>query len=328
MSHGIQEFDGFAYVGSRPWHGLGQKFDGEGCMTSEDALRIAKLNWQVIPTPIYTEGAVTAASLPGAKVHPIEGFVANVREDTNEVLGVVTDKYRIAQNADAFKFADDLMGLTKEDGARYETAGSLWNGRRVFMLINLPEEKILDDSVERYLCLANSHDGSSALKVFCTATRVVCNNTLNMALRNAGRGISIRHMSSMDQRKSEAVRTLGVASRYFDELRKFAEYLSGKKVNADDLLKKLYPEDPKWTLRQKKSNEDLKGVVLDIYNGKPDLANFRGTAWGFVQAIADHQSNTPPRRKTSTFASHRMESFIDGDYMLNEATKLVLEVVA
>jgi phage/plasmid-like protein (TIGR03299 family) len=311
---------------TRPWHGIGAVVDE--AMTSDEALKFAKLDWKVIPTPIYTEGAVLASQLPGGQAVPIDGFMANVREDTNEVLGVVSDKYRIAQNADAFKFADDLMGISAADGARYETAGSLWNGRRVFMLINLPNEMILGDSYDKYLCLSNSHDGSGALKVFTTGVRVVCNNTLNMALQGAGRGVSIRHMSSMDQRKSEAVRTLGVASRYFDELRKFAEFLSCKKVDVDALLNKLYPEDSNWSHRQKKSNNDLKGVVLDIYNNKPDLADFRGTAWGFVQAIADNQSNTPPRRKTTTFASHRMESFIDGDYMLNEAVKAVLAAVA
>jgi phage/plasmid-like protein (TIGR03299 family) len=296
-------------------------------MTSEEALKLARLDWRVIPTPIYTEGAVTTVRLTG-QASPINGFVANVREDTNEVLGVVTDKYRVAQNVDAFRFADDLMGMDEASGARYETAGSLWNGRRVFMLISLPEEKVLGDAVERYLALSNTHDGSGALKVFFTGVRIVCFNTLNMALRSAGRGVSIRHMSSMDQRKSEAVRTMGVASRYFDELRKFAEYLSGKRVNVEALLEKLYPENPEWSSRQKRSNNELKGIVLDIYNNKPDLSNFRGTAWGFIQAIADHQSNTPPRRRTATFASHRMESFIDGDYMLNEATKLALESVA
>jgi phage/plasmid-like protein (TIGR03299 family) len=219
------------------------------------------------------------------------------------------------------------MGMEEASGARYETAGSLWNGRRVFLLINLPEEKILDDSIERYLALSNTHDGSGALKVFFTGVRIVCHNTLNMALRSAGRGVFIRHMSSMDQRKSEAVRTMGVASRYFDELRKFAEYLSGKRVDVDALLDKLYPEDPSWSGRRKRSNTEVKGIVLDIYNNKPDLSNFRGTAWGFIQSIADHQSNTPPRRRTATLASRKMESFIDGDYVLNEAVKLVLEAV-
>jgi phage/plasmid-like protein (TIGR03299 family) len=286
------------------------------------------LDWRVLSVPIYTEGAVATARLvQGSVPNPIEGFVANVREDTGEVLGVVTDKYRIAQNEDAFKFADDLLGVAGSGDARYETAGSLWNGRRVFMLMNLSEEVVLGDSYEKYLCLSNTHDGSGALKVFMTNVRVVCNNTLNMALGRAGRGVSIRHMSSMDQRKSEAVRTLGVASRYFDEFRKFAEFLSGRRVDIDSLLSKLYPEDPSWSQRQRASNNELKGVVLDIYENKPDLANFRRTAWGFVQAVADHQSNTPPRRRTSTYASHRMESFMDGDSMLNDAVKLVLEAV-
>jgi phage/plasmid-like protein (TIGR03299 family) len=322
--HGLLENDWMVSGhGVSPWHDIGAVV--EGAMTSDDALHLAHLDWRVIPTPIYTEGALITSKMTG-KAKPILGFVANIREDTNEVLGVVTNKYRIAQNSDAFKFADDIIGEAED--AKYETAGSLWNGKRVFMLINLSQEIVLDDNYNRYICLSNTHDGSGSLKVFITNVRVVCNNTLNMALSSAGRGISIRHMSSMDQRKSEAMRTMGMASRYFTEFKKFAEFLSKKKVDINALLKKLYPEDDAWTSRQIESNNEIKNAVLNIHNRRPDLANHRGSAWGFIQAIADHQSNSPPRRKTSTFESHKMESFIDGDYVLNEATKLVLAEAA
>jgi phage/plasmid-like protein (TIGR03299 family) len=322
--HGLFENDTMVSAhGIRPWHGIGTVVDG--AMTSDEALRLARLDWKVIPTPIYTEGAMTAARLiPSQVPASVPGFVANVRGDTNEVLGVVSDKYRIAQNEDAFHFADDLLSLGEAEGARYETAGSLFNGRKVFMLINLPEARILDDPVERFLALANSHDGSGALKVFTTGVRIVCNNTLNMALDGAVRGVSIRHMSSMGVRQSEALRAMGVSARYFAKLGAFAEQMAGKKVDADQLLSKLYPEDSKWTLRQKQSNNDIKAEVVDIFRHKDDLANFRGSAWAFIQAVADRQSNAAPRRRTQSYADRKMLSFIEGDNVVTTATRLAV----
>jgi len=304
----------------KPWHGLGVVTPD--CLTSEDALRVAKLDWRVVSQPVYTEGAITTAKLTG-QATSIPGFMANVREDTNEVLGVVSDKYHIIQNVDAFKFADSLMDI-KQGEARYETSGSLFNGRRVFMLINLPAEKILDDEVEKYLCLSNTHDGSGSMKVFTTGIRVVCNNTLNAALKGYTRGISIRHMSSADIRKKEALRTFRMADDYFSGIRKFAEEMSGKKVDVDVLLGKLFPEDESWTARQKLSNADVKQVVRELCGKKDDLGNHFGTGWAFVNGVADWRSNVKPRRVTAKSADYRMVSFIDGDNYVQEAVNLVL----
>ena len=325
--HGLMEND-WMVSGSneRPWHGIGTVLPG--CLTSEDALRESKLDWKVIPAPIYTEGAVTAAMLPGASVPvPIPGFMSNVREDTGEVLGVVSDKYKIIQNVDAFAFADELMDV-RQGEAVYETAGSLFGGRRIFMLLNLPAEKILDDEVEKFLCLSNSHDGSNSLKVFTTPVRVVCNNTLSMALsgfeKGLNRGISIRHMSSADIRQREALRTFKMADAYFEGIRRFAEKMSYKKVDVDALLGKLFPETSDMSARQKVSNSEVKEVIKSLCVQKDDLGNFTGTAWGFVNGVADWRSNAKPKRVTSKSADWRMASFIDGDNVVQAAVDLVL----
>jgi len=326
--HGIMENDGFVSAhGVKPWHDLGVVLSG--AMNSEDALREAHLDWQVISEPIYSEGMVTSIRMLGgnSNVRSIPGFMANVREDTMEVLGVVSDKYRVIQNVDAFKFADDLMDI-KQGEAVYETAGSLFNGRRVFMLLNLPAEMILDDKVEKYLCLSNSHDGSGAMKVFTTGIRVVCNNTLSMALggfeKGLGRGISIRHMSSADIRKKEAVRTYRMADDYFDGIRRFAEKMAGKKVDVDALLTKLFPEDASWSARQIRNNSEVRETIKGLCRYKDDLGNHARDGWGFVNAVADFRSNTKPRRVTSKSADWKMANFIDGDPVVQEAVNLVL----
>lgn len=114
------------YVRETPWHGLGTKV--MEAPASGEALKIAGLDWKVIQEPIYT-----------TEKEPIEGFKVNVRDSDRRVLGVVSDRYKIVQNQEAFSFTDELLG----EGVRYETAGSLQNGRKVWLLARMPHEYII-----------------------------------------------------------------------------------------------------------------------------------------------------------------------------------------
>ena len=155
--HGILENDFmFSGRGEVPWHGIGAVLDG--VLSSDEAIKEARLTWTVEQTPVYAEGNWAA---------PIPGFLANVRSDTKETLGIVTERYKVAQNKDVFAFADDLIGNGRVK-CTYETAGSLFNGRRVFMLVNMPKSRIIDSEYQPYLCLSNAHDGSACLQVFLT----------------------------------------------------------------------------------------------------------------------------------------------------------------
>jgi len=315
--HGIQANDFmFSGKGIVPWHGLGVTLDG--VLTSKEAIKAARLEWLVNQIPVY-------ASNNWAQ--PIPGFVANVRSDTKEVLGIVSDKYCVAQNKELFEFSDELIGNNRVK-CTYETAGSLWNGRRVFMLVNMPKGRIAGDEYQPYLCLSNAHDGSSALQIFLTGIRVVCNNTLQAALRTAKRKISIRHLGVMEQRKSEAIRTMGAASKYFHDLEAFASLLAGKKVNVNKVLEKLYPASRDMTKRQFNSNNEVKEIIRAICSQKSDLQNFKGTAWGVYSGIADYRSNAEPRRKTATFADTKMARFLDGDEVMNRAQEIIMELAA
>lgn len=114
------------YVREKPWHGLGTRV--MTAPTSEEALELAGLNWKVVQEPVYT-----------GENELIEGYKANVRDSDRKVLGVVTNRYRVIQNSDAFSFTDALLG----EGVRYETAGSLMGGRKVWLLARLPHEYII-----------------------------------------------------------------------------------------------------------------------------------------------------------------------------------------
>ncbi|GHV55741.1 hypothetical protein AGMMS49579_19250 [Spirochaetia bacterium] len=317
MAHEIMENDFmFSGRGVVPWHGLGAVLDG--VLTSKDAIKAAKLEWTVNQTPVFSSSNFA---------QEIPGFKANVRSDTKEVLGIVSDRYCVAQNKDVFAFADELIGNGKVK-CTYETAGSLWNGRRVFMLVNMPKGRIMGDEYQPYLCLSNAHDGSACLQVFLTGIRVICNNTLQAALNTATRKISIRHLSMMAQRQDEALRTMGAASKYFHDLEAFASSLAGKKVNIGKVLDKLYPDSRDMTERQTKANKEVKELIKTIFKQKDDLQNFRGSAWGAYQALADYRSNAEPRRKTATFADTKMARFLDGDEVMNQAQEIILELAA
>lgn len=143
---------------------------------------------------------------------PIPGYKANVRSSDNKVLGVVSDKYRIVQNADAFAFTDALIG----GDVHYETAGSLLDGKKIWLLAKLPDSEICGDKTEPYVCFSNTHDGSGAVRVCMTPVRVVCNNTLNLALNTAQRAWSVRHVGDISTKLVEAQQCLEMAGKYMD----------------------------------------------------------------------------------------------------------------
>lgn len=185
-------------VRETPWHGLGRII--MDAPASREALELAGLDWQVESRNIYSG---TGTMIPG--------YRANVRSTDDAVLGVVSDRYRIVQNEEAFQFTDDLLG----EGVTYETAGSLQGGKKVWMLARLPRKYLIaGDQVVPYLVIFNSHDGSSGVKVAMTPIRVVCQNTLNLALNTAKRSWTARHTENVLLRVQDARETLQLASNY------------------------------------------------------------------------------------------------------------------
>ena len=183
-------------VRETPWHGLGRII--MDAPASREALELAGLDWQVESRNIYSG---TGTMIPG--------YRANVRSTDDAVLGVVSDRYRIVQNEEAFQFTDDLLG----EGVTYETAGSLQGGKKVWMLARLPRKYLIaGDQVEPYLVIFNSHDGSSGVKVAMTPIRVVCQNTLNLALNTAKRSWTARHTENVLLRVQDARETLQLDS--------------------------------------------------------------------------------------------------------------------
>lgn len=175
-----------------PWHGLGTKV--EEAPNSKEALIYAGLDWKV-----------TQESITTVTVTEICGFKANLRETDKRVLGIVSDRYQIVQNKEAFAFTDSLLG----EGVTYETAGSLADGKIVWILAKMPQKYIISgDCIDPYIVFSNTHDGSGAIRIAMTPVRVVCQNTLNLALKSAKRSWSAKHTGNVMNRLDEARQTL------------------------------------------------------------------------------------------------------------------------
>lgn len=299
------------YVREKPWHGLGTKVDE--APTSADALRLAGLDWTVEQKNIQLCG--------GSK---IQNYKANVRSSDGQVLGIVSDRYKIVQNKEAFEFTDSIIG----GDVRYETAGSLNGGKKIWLLAKLPEAEIIGDKTEPYMCFSNTHDGSGAIRVCMTPVRVVCNNTLNLALDSAKRAWSVRHTGDLQSKMHEARICMKMANAYMGALAERADRLANTSISNDHLkmlLDELFPLDESSTEREKQGVKKLRDEFMVCYFA-PDIIKFRGTAWGAVNAMSDMISHNAPRRKTEKYRENNWGRIMDGHAMLDKMTNLLSAV--
>ena len=297
------------YVREVPWHGMGLNLDTTP--NSEEALVAAGLDWNVVPAPVYF-------AHEGQQIQ-IENRVANIRETDKQVLGIVSENaYNIVQNIDAFRFTDDLLG----EGVKYVTAGSLGKGERIWLLAELPETcKILGDDISQFICFTNSHNGFSGVNVIMTPIRVVCQNTLNIALEQANRAWSARHCTNIHERLDEAKRTLQITTKYYNQLGVEAEILANRKVNYEEMVEKLFPLPEETTDRQKANIEEKRAQILRVTQ-TDNLKQFRNTGWGFLNAVAEAQHITKLTDRDK-FNQARMAKTIYGYPLLDQTYSLL-----
>lgn len=294
----------------KPWHGLGTRV--EEAPSSADALRLAGLDWQVVQQPIYTEGKEL-----------ISGYKANVRDSDRKVLGVVSERYRIIQNEEAFSFTDALLG----QGVRYETAGSLQEGRKVWLLARLPREYIMSgEHISPYLVFSNTHDGSGAVKVALTPVRVVCNNTLNLALDTAKRSWSMIHTGNIRDKIKEAEDTLFRAEKYMERLGKEFEDLRGREVmdgQIREYIEQLLPIEEDATPIQSRNIIRLRKDMERRYFDAPDLQDVGNNAYRFINAVSDFATHARPLRRTANYNENLFSRTMDGNPLIDRAYQLV-----
>ena len=297
-------------VREKPWHGLGIIVNE--APTSADALRLAGLDWNVVQEPVFT----------GWK-EPVEGYRVNLRDSDRKVLGVVSDRYKVVQNVDAFSFTDSLLGK----GVRYETAGSLQEGKKVCLLARLPREYIISgERISPYLVFSNTHDGSGSVKVAVTPVRVVCNNTLNLALDTAKRSFSMVHTGNIQDKIKEARDTLFMAEEYMDSLAAEFEQLRRQKMTdaqIKEYIELLLPMEEEPTPVQKKNIIRLREDMMKRYYDAPDLQRVGKNAYRFVNAVSDFATHSSPLRRTANYNENLFNRTIDGNPLIDRAYQLV-----
>lgn len=294
----------------KPWHGLGTIV--EEAPTFAEALRLAGLDWKVNQSAIFTSAG------------RVEGYRANVRSTDQAVLGVVTDRYKVIQNTDAFAFTDELLG----EGVKYETAGSLQGGRKVWLLARLPRKYIISgERISPYLVFSNTHDGSGAVRVAITPVRVVCNNTLNLALESASRSFSMIHTGDIKGKILEAKQTLFMADTYMENLGQEFERLRRKKLTdqqVKEYMELLLPIDDSASLLTIKNMKKLRADLQSRYYDAPDLKNVGGNnAYRFINAVSDFATHSAPIRKTKNYQENLFLKTYEGNPLIDKAYQML-----
>ena len=337
MAHLLESVNGetaFASFREPAWHGLGEVFTEE--VSTAQMLKKAKLNnWDVRLEDVEIPNQFSSDKNYSFVVRDNPFILGN-----KDVLGVVGERYVPLQNEDLFDFADNLL----DNGGRWETAGSIKGGRVVFGALALERETVLDpngvsDKINTYLLVNTSHDGSIAIQASITPVRVVCANTLNLALGNRGRNGSvkqsfkIRHTQTAQGKVAVAREALGLANAYMDEFDKMASAMIETEITKaqfDKIVELAYPspkDDSKKVSLTKHANKiDL---INDIYVG--DFNNtISGTAWGALNALTErldwHRAGRKGNTETILAGASGFDPVINAEK--NRLMKIVQSVMA
>ncbi len=328
MAHEIHTADGRAsmmYVGEAPWHKLGTKLDKPA--TAAEAIKAANLNWSVCKQPIIL--SVTSQI--------IKDKFAVVRDDKLKdancpVFGIVGNSYTPLQNSEAFEFFDPIVG--KENAPIYHTAGALGDGERVWILAKLPDtiRVIGDDIADKYLLLSNSHDGQSSVQIKFTPIRVVCQNTLTMAL-GKGQTLRVPHTRDLHYRLQQAEMMLGTINKRFGEIEETFKAMTRVQIDGAKLtsyLTEVFPEP---------LDKENQRAIARVYERRELTKHFfvegvgntaegvKGTLWAAyngVTELVDHRVPVNPRGKD--VESARLNNIWFGDGYLTKARAFTIAI--
>lgn len=297
----------FFSVKEKAWHGLGQIV--QDYPTSEEAIKYAGLDYEVVKSPLYTTGSNIIETAQGIEIADnqlhIPNYFANVRADNNAVLGVVGKDYHIVQNREAFNFFDAIVG--GGDGILYETAGALGQGERIFITAKLPDYIRVgngDDVTEKYIFLTTSHDGSGSITAAFTPIRIVCQNTLNASLRSMSNVVRIKHTAGAKQRLDDAHKVMGLANTLSNQLQDIFNQWAKVRVSDSEVKKliqlALCPNKETLDLLKKGAEDEVstvfKNTVDDAFayammSDTQQMTTTKGTLFGAYNAVTGYYQN-------------------------------------
>lgn len=301
----VANVDKMFYVGAVPWHGLGTKLDKVA--TSAEAIAAAGLGWTVEKYPVFAQTPEGMKQVPRS--------FAVTRSDNNAPLGIVGDRYTPMQNKDAFSFFDSVVGVKE---AMYHTAGSLGDGERIWILAKLPGyiQVAKNDIVDKYLLLANTHNGTSSVEMLFSPVRVVCQNTLNMAIQGAKGDIAkARHTRGIMLKTDNIRESLKIVNYQYDIMEQASKKMVDKQMNQGHLekylekiglLRNVIEEDEE---RRTTRSENIFNTMVNLFeHGKGnDMPEVRGTLWAGYNSVVEYvdyiRGNDKKRANSLLFGS-------------------------
>lgn len=336
MSHEIEGNNAFFGGNEAAWHGLGVVIP-EDVVTTEQALELAGLDWEVLKLP-YVPKVVLPDGREVELASPERSYL-NVRSTDLSILGNVGERYSVFQNREAFAFGDRLIGDT---GAKWHTAGSLYKGKQSWMLMKLPQDVLIageeSERIQPFICFKNSHDGSSAITMFTTFTRVVCKNTLAWALEGSSRVFKIRHKGNPQQYIGQAQEKLGIVYDLLAQMEREGNQLIREAFTVpqyEQMLRNILPAEPQEenydevrSFRRSLTKwENRFDLHLDYFRNSENLQNVTGTKWGALQAIieiADHEMIQ--RSQVNDTRDTRFDRIITGQGIVQQAHDYLVAV--
>lgn len=267
------------------WHAIGK--DVQECKSMEQVLRASGLDYEVTKYPIF---AHTGEVIPNRFI--------TTRNNDGHMYDVVSDKFQIVQNCDAFDFVN-YMG----EDLTFEKAGETSNGM-VYIIGKLPEVDILGDAFTPHVIFRNGFSGKVKITAAICPLRIVCQNQFNFAFRNTQNAVTIRHVGNAEAKLREAREVLKLSADYMAEINAMANQYVGVKLTPDQLEKVINQMFPMTNIESMNSFkrhqlETARAAFVNAYNAD-DNGNFRGTAWGLINAYTDYITHKVPMGKSET----------------------------
>jgi phage/plasmid-like protein (TIGR03299 family) len=312
LAHMVEQFDDMVSVREIPWHGLGTVLPDY--VTVWDAAKTANLLWNVTMTPVQFTGT-------DGQIHQIPKKFVVRRDDVNLGIGLVSHRYLPLQNQDMWEFVDSFAQRSK---AQVETAGSLENGARTWVLMkNGTLEYVNGDPIDQYFLIQNAFDANRSLRMLFTKVRVVCNNTLTLALSKAKSTFFVRHVANAKDRLNQVDKALGFQVKYEKDMSQVMNKLVRLKIKDGDrrnILDQIFPvkvgDDGKVIDAAERFRERMLVRILDLgeRGAGTEIKGVRGTGYGLLQAVAEYADHEKLmiHSKDADTAENRFKSIMEG----------------
>lgn len=288
---------------------------------SLDALQQAGLDWEVEKRDLFY---IDYDNFNQPK--NIGEYQGNFRKDTNQFLGISTDRYNLLQNREAFSILDNLKDFTFLKG------GTTTKGKKVYLIGDSNNDFYIDsqtDQVKLYYTFIHGHDGKNGIKFLISPMRVVCINQLNYNFKHADFKFSFTHTGNLADKMQILVQLTNKAHKYTAELQQEIQRQLNTKITFDiePMLRTLFPIEDKDSKKVVEDKEQAIISILDLYNNKPDLQNYKGTEFGIISAISDYTSHKQPLRETKTYYDTALIKMLEGSDIIEQAREYLAYAV-